>query len=69
MHVSNGTYINLVFIDAGEDYILNWEQRLHIAFDAAQGLHLSWVFTFWSCMYMCVDKVQVLINYRIGVST
>ncbi|XP_044384399.1 cysteine-rich receptor-like protein kinase 6, partial [Triticum aestivum] len=22
----------------GEDYILNWEQRLHIAFDAAQGL-------------------------------
>ena len=69
MDVSNITHINLVFIDAGEDYILNWEQRLHIAFDAAQGLNLSWVFAFWSCMYMCADEVQVLINYRIGVFT
>ena len=76
MHISNGTYINFVCIDAGDDYSLNWEQRLHIALDAAQGPYFSCVFAFRPCMYVCVsflsfevmyvcvDKLRVLINNR-----
>ena len=57
MHVSDGTYVYYICIDVGDDYCLNWEQRLHIEFDAAQGSHFSCVFVFWCCMYMCDDKV------------
>ncbi|VAH65148.1 unnamed protein product [Triticum turgidum subsp. durum] len=32
------TLTNLACINTGDDYSLNWEQRLHIALDAAQGL-------------------------------
>jgi hypothetical protein len=60
---------NLVFIGAGDDYSLNWEQRLHIAVDAAQGTHLNCVFPFRPCMYVRVDKLQLVINYRTGVFT
>ena len=69
MNKSNGTHINLVCTGAGGDYSLNWEQRLHIALDAAQGPHFSCVFSFRSCMYVPIDKLQVLIIYRIRVST
>ena len=54
MHVSNGTCINLVCIDAGDDHSLNWEQRLHIALDAAQGPRSNMRLLHLFCVYLCV---------------
>ena len=74
------TLTNLACINTGDDYSLNWEQRLHIALDAAQGTDLSCMFAFrpsYECvcflsfevMHICVFKVRVLLNCRTGVST
>lgn len=29
--------VNLLHFETGQDYSLSWEERLHIALDAAQG--------------------------------
>jgi hypothetical protein len=39
------TLIWYVLIDAGDDNGANWEQRLQIALDAAQGPHFKYEFT------------------------
>jgi hypothetical protein len=49
-----GTYINLVYLDAGDEDSLNWEQRLHIALDAAQGPHFNYVCTLIKIICVCV---------------
>uniref|UniRef100_A0ACD5VSX4 Uncharacterized protein n=1 Tax=Avena sativa TaxID=4498 RepID=A0ACD5VSX4_AVESA len=56
-------------LSGGDVYSLTWEQRLHIALDAAQGLHFSCVLAFRPYVCVSISKVKVSINYRTGVST
>lgn len=54
-----GTYINPVCLDPGDDDGANWEQRLQIALDAAQGPHFKYAFTLRSYMYVCLTKYEL----------
>ena len=48
--------LTLVRLDAGDDYSLNWEQRLHIALDAAQGPYFNYLLILCIvCMYAYFD--------------
>jgi hypothetical protein len=43
-----------VCLDAGDEDSLNWEQRLHIALDAAQGPHFNYVCTIIKVICVCM---------------